>query len=129
MNEDVFSRLALDEPVALGRVKPLHHTLFSAQLRTPRSERSPFAGCNARRWDGKPGTMGFRTTTELRDPQTRRHAGTNSSACPESFAGEKTAHVQLGVLRGMRPGYRGARPGSIISNGRFRFGKGATSWP
>ena len=32
MDEDVFSRLALDEAIPLCRVEPLHHTLFSAQL-------------------------------------------------------------------------------------------------
>ena len=32
MNENVLSRLALDEPIPLCCVKPLHNTLFSAQL-------------------------------------------------------------------------------------------------
>jgi len=32
MDEYVLSRLALDEAITLCRVKPLHHTLFSAQL-------------------------------------------------------------------------------------------------
>ena len=32
MNENVLSRLALDEPIPLCCVKPLHDTLFSTQL-------------------------------------------------------------------------------------------------
>jgi hypothetical protein len=31
VNENVFSRLALDKPEALRRIKPLHYTLFSSQ--------------------------------------------------------------------------------------------------
>ena len=31
VNEHVFARLALDETIAFGCVKPLHYTLFSAQ--------------------------------------------------------------------------------------------------
>jgi len=31
MNEDILSRLALGEPGTLGRIEPLHHTLFSRQ--------------------------------------------------------------------------------------------------
>ena len=31
VNEHVFARLALDEPIAFRCVKPLHYTLFSAQ--------------------------------------------------------------------------------------------------
>src|SRR5579863_2314107 len=33
VDEHVFARLALDEPIAFGSVKPFHYTLFSAQLR------------------------------------------------------------------------------------------------
>jgi hypothetical protein len=32
VHENVFARLALDESVTFRRIKPLHHTLFSAQL-------------------------------------------------------------------------------------------------
>jgi len=32
VNEHVFARLALDETIAFGSVKPFHYTLFSAQL-------------------------------------------------------------------------------------------------
>jgi hypothetical protein len=35
VNEDVFSRLSLNEPVPLRRVEPLHHTLFSSQRCLP----------------------------------------------------------------------------------------------
>src|SRR5713101_1135571 len=49
VNEDILARLALDEPIPLGSVKPLHHTLFSAQLLAPVSGMLPFAGCNASR--------------------------------------------------------------------------------
>jgi len=31
VNEDIFTRLALDEPIALCCVEPFHHTLFSSQ--------------------------------------------------------------------------------------------------
>jgi hypothetical protein len=31
VNEDIFTRLALDEPITLCCVEPLHHTLFSSQ--------------------------------------------------------------------------------------------------
>ncbi len=35
VNEDVLAGLALNESVSLGRIEPLHHTLFSCQIWTP----------------------------------------------------------------------------------------------
>src|SRR5258708_7008730 len=33
VNENIFARLALDGTIPLGRIEPLHDTLFSTQLR------------------------------------------------------------------------------------------------
>src|SRR6266446_2342588 len=65
MDEDVLSRLALNEPIAFCCVEPLDHTLFSAQLSTPRSERSQLPGCNASRWRKRNCREVLRTTTGL----------------------------------------------------------------
>src|SRR5579863_7232383 len=82
MNKDIFSGLALDESVPLSCVKPLHHTLFSAQLR-----HSPFGDVrhlpDVKPFSAARGSWLSPTTpaTVLHDPQTRRHACTNRVFC------------------------------------------------
>src|SRR5437868_12306110 len=83
MDEDVFSRLALDEAIPLCRVEPLHHTLFSAQLRHSCRD-VPFAGCNASRWGSElPGEGPLHHFGITKPNQMRRNAGINRPRCPE----------------------------------------------
>ncbi len=48
MHENIFPGLALNEPIPLGGVEPLHYTMFSGQLRAPSNLN--FAVC----WDVTP---------------------------------------------------------------------------
>ena len=108
MDKNVFSRLALNEPIAFCCVEPLDYTLFSAQ-------RSSLLVLDVRHLPGVTpvggaGKAGLKraldATTELRCPQTRRHAGTNGSRMSSAF------HVRRG------PSIAPASPGRPLSGCR-----------
>jgi len=95
VNEHVFARLALDESIAFGCVKPLYCALFSAQLGdssilsgrclpgvTPIGGRtSPALHGHRCGWV----VPGRRTPTELPNQQKRAMNTTKSDACLENF--------------------------------------------
>jgi len=85
VNEDVFSRLTLNEPIPLRRVKPLHHTLFSSQRCLLLSMKSRLRRRNAGRsrrpwnciWACAPHKRRYHT------PIKRRDFCINRIRCPE----------------------------------------------
>src|SRR5579871_6539369 len=53
MDENILSRLPLNKTIALGRIEPLHHTLFSSQ-RVHSLFQSPAQPCSLRQSDFQP---------------------------------------------------------------------------
>src|SRR5262249_36940075 len=81
VHEDILARLALDEPVALRSVEPLHHTLFSRQLLTPVAKMCHLLPVTPVGCTRKAAQAAFRTPTELQERQTQDYAGTKPKRC------------------------------------------------